>query len=96
MAGGSNGYRALLVRRQLTPGQISSLSGTAGLPPFISFSTSYPEMDPACDSPMRRISEVAHLASNEALQPTAGGASSHFSLMKHLSNLAKLALASGG
>jgi hypothetical protein len=25
-----------------------------------------------CDSPMRRISEVAHLASNQALPPTAG------------------------
>ncbi len=45
MAGGSNGYRALLVRRQLTPGLISSLSGTAGLRPFISFSTSYPELE---------------------------------------------------
>ena len=32
------------VRRQLTPGLISSLPGTAGLPPFISFSTSYPEL----------------------------------------------------
>ena len=30
--------------RQLTPGLISSLPGTAGLPPFISFSTSYPEL----------------------------------------------------
>ena len=38
--GESNGYRAALVRRQLTPGLISSLPGTAGLPPFISFSTS--------------------------------------------------------
>jgi hypothetical protein len=36
-----------LVRRQLTPGLISSLLGTAGLPPFISFSTSYPEPDSA-------------------------------------------------
>ena len=45
MAGGSNGYRAALVRRQLTPGLISSLPGTAGLPPFISFSTSYPELE---------------------------------------------------
>jgi hypothetical protein len=36
MAGGSNGYRAALVSRQLTPGLISSLPGTAGLPPFIS------------------------------------------------------------
>ena len=44
MAGGFNGYRAALVRWQLTPGLISSLPGTAGLPPFISFSTSYPEM----------------------------------------------------
>jgi hypothetical protein len=44
MAGGSDGYRAALVRRQLTPGLISSLAGTAVLPPFISFSTSYPEL----------------------------------------------------
>jgi hypothetical protein len=29
------------VRRELTPGLISSSSGMAGLPPFISFSTSY-------------------------------------------------------
>src|SRR4029077_2554390 len=42
-AGGSNGYRAALVRPQLTPGLISSSPGTVGLPPFISFSTSYPE-----------------------------------------------------
>jgi hypothetical protein len=44
MAVGSNGYRAALVRRQLTPGLISSLPGTAGLPQFISFSTNYPEL----------------------------------------------------
>jgi len=43
MAGESDGYQASLVRRQLTPGLISSLPETAGLPPFISFSTSYPE-----------------------------------------------------
>src|SRR3984893_3349578 len=55
MAGGSNGYRAALVRRQLTPGLISSLPGTAGLPPFIFFSTSYPELDSAVRRPMRRI-----------------------------------------
>ena len=54
MAGGSNGYRAALVRRQLTPGLISSLPGTAGLPPFISFSTSYPELDSAVRSPPYR------------------------------------------
>ncbi len=47
MAGGSNGCRAALVRRQLTPGLISSLPRTAGLPPFISFSISYPELDSA-------------------------------------------------
>ena len=41
MAGGSDGYRAALVRRRLTPGLISSLPGTAGSPPFISSSTSY-------------------------------------------------------
>ena len=44
MAGGSNGYRAALVRRQPMPGLISSLPGTAGSPPFICFSTSYPEL----------------------------------------------------
>ncbi len=32
------------VRHQLTPGPISSLRRTAGSPPFISFSTSYPEL----------------------------------------------------
>jgi hypothetical protein len=36
----SNGWRAFLVKRRLTPELISSLPGTAGLPPFISFSTS--------------------------------------------------------
>src|SRR5438128_4390273 len=43
-AGGSNGYRAALVRRQRTPGRISSSPGTAGLPPCISFSTSSPKL----------------------------------------------------
>ena len=33
--------------RQFTPGPISSLLGTAGLPPFISFSTSYSKLDSA-------------------------------------------------
>ena len=47
MAGWSDGYRADLVRRRLTPELISSLPGTAGLPPFISFSTSYRELDSA-------------------------------------------------
>src|SRR5207237_10855641 len=66
MACGSNGYRAALVRRQLTPGLISSLPGTAGLPPFISFSTSYPELDSAVRRPMRRICDgggITRLAS---------------------------------
>src|SRR5882672_10384887 len=44
MVGGSNGYRAALVTRQLTLVLISSLPGTAGLQPFIFFSTS-------CNSP---------------------------------------------
>src|SRR5438034_9712629 len=42
---GLDGYRVDVVRRQLTPGLISSLLGTAGLPPFISFSISYPELE---------------------------------------------------
>jgi uncharacterized protein (DUF302 family) len=56
MAGGSNGYQADLVSRPLTPGLISSLPGTAGLPPFISFSTSYPKLDSAVmNTQTRRI-----------------------------------------
>ena len=47
MAAGSGGYRASLVRRQLTLGLTSLLPRTAGLPPFISFSISYPELDSA-------------------------------------------------
>src|SRR5882762_1683275 len=47
MAGWSAGYQAARVRRQLTPGPISSLPGTAGLPPSIFFSTSYPELNSA-------------------------------------------------
>src|SRR6202043_2997187 len=47
MAGWSAGYQAARVRRQLTQEPISSLPGTAGLPPFISFSTSYPELNSA-------------------------------------------------
>lgn len=43
MAVGSDGYRDAPVRLQPTPGLISSLPATAGLPQFISFSTSYPE-----------------------------------------------------
>src|SRR6267142_1119954 len=42
--GWSNGYRAALVRRQHTLVLISSLPGTAGLPPFIFFPTN-------CNSP---------------------------------------------
>jgi hypothetical protein len=45
VAVGFNGYRAAMVRRQHAPGLISSFPGTAGLPPFISFSTSYLELD---------------------------------------------------
>jgi hypothetical protein len=51
MAVGSSGYRAGLVRRQLTPGLTSLLPGTAGLPPLISFSISYPELDSAVRRP---------------------------------------------
>jgi hypothetical protein len=70
MAVASNGYRAALVRHPLTPGLISSLSGTAGLPPFISFSTSYPELDSAVRRAMRRISKVAQPACNRCVQAT--------------------------
>jgi hypothetical protein len=42
------GYRDAPVSRQLTLGLISSSPGRAGLPPFISFSTSYPELPPRC------------------------------------------------
>jgi hypothetical protein len=61
MAGGSNGYRAALVRRQLMPGLISSLLGTAGLPPFIFSSTSYlmkgnhDEIANKCSARARRV-----------------------------------------
>src|SRR5260370_12834038 len=55
MAGWSAGYQAARVRRQHTLVLISSLPGTAGLPPFISFSTSYRELDSAVGRPMLRI-----------------------------------------
>jgi hypothetical protein len=55
MAVGSNGYRVALVSRQRTPGRISSSSGTAGLRPSISFSTSYPELPPMPDWMARRL-----------------------------------------
>src|SRR3984893_17930900 len=43
------------VRRQLTPGPISSLRRTAGSPPFTSFSTSYGELDSVVRRPMLTI-----------------------------------------
>ena len=43
-----------LVRHLPTPGLISSSSGTAGLPPFISFLTSYPELPPVPNCMARR------------------------------------------
>ena len=43
-AGRVDGSRAVLVRRQRTPGLISSLPGTAGLPPCMSSATSYREL----------------------------------------------------
>src|SRR5260370_9625518 len=55
MAGWSAGSRAARVRRQLTAGPISSLRRTAGSPPFISFSTNYPDLDSAVRGPMLRI-----------------------------------------
>src|SRR5271169_5440799 len=60
MAGWSAGYQAARVRRQLTPGPISSLRRTAGLPLFICFSTSYPEWTlprygPAVDAHLKTV-----------------------------------------
>src|SRR6267143_4971854 len=55
MAGWSGGYQAARVRRQLTQEPISSLPGTAGLPPSISFSTNCPDLDSAVRRPMLRI-----------------------------------------
>src|SRR5713101_5965004 len=55
MAGWSAGYQAARVRRQHTLVLISSLPKAAGLPPFISFSTSYRELDSAVRRPMLRI-----------------------------------------
>ena len=65
MADGSNGYRVAPVRRQLTPGLISSLPETAGLPPFISFSTSYPEL---LDSVVRRLVHVPEASGGSRAQ----------------------------
>jgi hypothetical protein len=48
MADGSRGYRPALAMRQPTPERISSSPGTAGLPPFISFSTSCPKCGLKC------------------------------------------------
>src|SRR5258708_32857375 len=62
MAGWSDGYQASLVRRQLTPERISLLPGTAGLQPFISFSTSYPELDSAVRRALSAVpGDAAHV-----------------------------------
>ena len=57
LGGASLRTRAALVRRQLMPGLISSLPEMGGLPPFISFSTSYPELDDLrrCETGLRRV-----------------------------------------
>ena len=46
-AGEFHGWRAALVRHPLMPGLISSSLGTDGSLPFISFSTSHPELNSA-------------------------------------------------
>jgi len=67
MAVGSNGYRADLVSRQRTPGLISSSSGTAGLRPSISFSTSYPELPPMPNWMARHLRGVGACRDQEAM-----------------------------
>jgi len=61
MAGGSDGYRAALVRRQLTPGLISPFPGTAGLPPLSLFrqatlSWTLPRYGPVVDAHLKTVS----------------------------------------
>ena len=75
MAGWSAGYRAALVRLQLTPGLISSLRGTAGSPPFISFSTSYREMDCIMRSCRANVSRErdSQVGANHVRQRIPGG-----------------------
>src|SRR5712692_3533619 len=93
MAGWSAGYRAARVRRQLTPGPISSLRRTAGSPPVISFSTNYRELDSAVRPPVRRIGKrreeyfaVAQAASIPILEKLTAaakrGPSEYFNLLR--------------
>jgi hypothetical protein len=44
------------------PGQISSSPRTAGLPPCISFSTSYPELDAAAEAAVGLVIEISLIA----------------------------------
>jgi hypothetical protein len=54
MSGGSDGCRAALILGHLTPG-LSSF----GLPPFIAFSTSYPELDSAATTCFARARKAS-------------------------------------
>ena len=69
MADGSDGYRAARVRRQLMPGLISSSPVTAGLPPFISFLTSCPELGPAVPRPKCRLATAGAAGARGAKPP---------------------------
>jgi hypothetical protein len=59
-AGGSNGYRAALVSRQLTPGLISSLPRTAGLPPLSLFRQATLRLDSAVRGPAAAVRVESH------------------------------------
>src|SRR5260370_39895933 len=83
MAGWSAGYQAARVRRQHTLVLISSLPGTAGLPPFIFFSTNYPDLDSAVltHRDNDRMSATLKLFQRRATSPQTSAASWPCSLL---------------
>jgi hypothetical protein len=64
MAGESNGYRAALVMRQPTPGLISSLPGTAGLPADYLFFDKLPCIAGDADTKQKSVMRGGALPAN--------------------------------